>query len=242
MMSISSQILVSLKASFYFLIFLGFIIFLSTYTCIARDLYVTASNARLMSIEGKHERYFSNEDVNDVAIISQSTIHIPDGLGRTFPNLKLLEIMSSQAMFVHRRNFVGMNFLVDLRLDDNLLEIIPSDTFWDLKSLQWLSLTGNQIKTLPIDLLIKSFGLLWLTADENEVEKLDEKFLQSNSKVEMISMRNNKLIKIEFEFDNFKQMSVIDFRDNVCINAISDRDQEGFKFEGIQEAIRVNCS
>lgn len=214
----------------------------STYTCVARDLYVTASNARVVSVDGKQKGFYSNKDVNDVAIINQGTIFIPDGFGRTFVNLKQLEIISSQLMFVHRKNFVGMTFLEDLRLDDNFVETISSDVLWDLESLQWLSLSGNRIKNLPDDLLAESSRLIWLTADENDIESFDEKLLQKSPKIEMISMRRNKLRNIKLEIDNFKNIFVIDFRDNSCIDATADKNQEVMTFEDIQEDIRVNCS
>lgn len=214
----------------------------STYTCNAEDLIVSVRNAKLIEVEGKQMRFYSNKDLNDLAIINQKTVFIPDGLGRTFEKLKQLEIISSQLKFVFRRNFAEMKFLIDLRLDDNFLERISSDVLWDLKSLQWLSLTGNRIKTLPDDLLIKCSQFVWFTADENEIISFDEKILQSNSKLEMISMRRNKLMKIRFEIDNFSEISVIDFRDNLCVDATADKNQDVEPFENIQEIIRVNCS
>ena len=190
---------------------------------------------------GNHVFLYSNDHVNDVSITNQTTYFIANGIGKLFENLKQLEIMSSQLKFVNRRNFRGMKKLLDLRLDHNDIKIISAETFSDLTNLEWLSLTDNKLKVLSEGLTMKMLNLLWFTANENEIEIFEGKHFERNTKLELISIRANKIRKINFEIKKFNQIAFLDFRDNFCINDYFSKHEKTSSINELQTKI-YNCS
>lgn len=172
--------------------------------------------------------------------------YIPNNIGTHFPNLRQLEIIASRVKQVKRINFQHLRRLIDLRLDGNEIELIFSDTFWDLENLQWLSIASNRLKTLPVGLTLRMPKLLWFTIDANEIERLDQKYFRTNQKIQLISFRGNKLEEITFDFKRFSQLILIDLAENECINMTVKRnrnlDEKLTGFEKVQNEVDKNCT
>lgn len=199
-------------------------------------------NTEVKKVSGRHVFLYFDEDVNDVSIVNQSVVYISNGIGGLFPRLKQLEVISSGLKFIKRINFERMTHLRDLRLDRNEIEIIFSDTFWDLRNLVWLSMSGNKIKSLTEGLTLRMPNLLWLTANDNEIEVCKEKYFRRNRKIEMISLRNNKLNDVKMNFRKFPRISYVDMRLNPCVNNIASKKENPSGFVEIQSKINTNCS
>lgn len=196
----------------------------------------------MSDVTGDHIYLYSNDYVNDVVIINQTTFYIPEGFGDFFPSLKQLEMISSKLKFIRRSNFAQMKNLLDLRLDDNEIEIIFSDTFWDLKKLQWLSISGNRIKALTEGLTMTMPELMWFTANDNEIQVFDEKCFRHNKKLELVSLQSNLLRKIRFHLRKFKDLAFVDMRGNLCIDEYFRRSEKLFGLSEFQTKLYSDCS
>jgi Leucine-rich repeat (LRR) protein len=105
-----------------------------------------------------------------------------------------------------------------LALDDNEIESIPEDTFYDLLKLTHLSLDRNKIKVLPDLLFSKLLQLKFLFSSRNKVEALKENHFAKNPLLEHLDFANNSFQSIKVNFQKFKHFTYISFLENSCIN------------------------
>lgn len=112
-----------------------------------------------------------------------------------------------------------MEKLIDLKLDKNEIDMILSDTFWDLRSLQWLSIRNNRLKALTDNLIWRLPNLKWFTVDNNFIAVLHDNLFSRNPDLELISMKDNQLKEITFDFQHFNKLRFVDFGGNTCINS-----------------------
>jgi Leucine-rich repeat (LRR) protein len=205
-------------------------------------LTVHNANSKISKVLGHHKVFYSNSWVNDLKIIGETVVHIPNGIDDFFPGLKKLGIMRSKLKFIKRVNFEPLKNLKDLRLDNNEIEVILSDTFWDLKSLTWLSISGNKIKSLDEGWTSMNQQLLWFSANDNQIEILNQKYFRRNLAIELISLRNNKLTEVTFNFKRFKKLNYVDLRNNVCIDSVVCKWEKFSTFYETQKKVRENCT
>lgn len=211
------------------------------YSCIAVDVDILVANQKFAKLFGKHVKWFHEKHVIDVSITNQTTVYLADGIGLLFTQLKQLEVVSSKLRFIKRQNFKSMPNLLDLRLDRNEIEMIFSDTFWDLGQLEWLSLSGNRIKILTEGMMIMSPKLLWFTANDNLLEYFDGSLFQNNPELEAITLRGNRLAIVRINITEFANMLFLDLRRNVCIDKLARSVKDVKAMEKIAEKIDRDC-
>lgn len=185
---------------------------------------------------------FRNKHVFDVSITNQTAVYLADDIGLIFSQVKQFEVISSKLKFIRRRNFKNMPNLLDLRLDKNEIETIYSDTFWDLKKLEWLSLSGNRLKVLTEGLTIMSPKLLWFTANDNQIEYFDANFFQNNLDLEAITLNGNLLTIVRINITQFEKLKFLDLRRNICINELARTVSDVKAIENIANKIKQKCS
>lgn len=100
---------------------------------------------------------------------------------------------------------------------NNNIEDIPEDAFNDLTQLQELKLLNNRIKHLHEKTFQNLRHLKWFFAEFNEIEDLPE-HLFDPTQIVVVSMKNNKLTRIYVDFRKLRNVNVIDFNNNVCID------------------------
>lgn len=71
---------------------------------------------------------------------NKKIVYLPVKLYANFPNLYALDGSECAIKLISNQNFRGLNFLKQLWLRGNEIEILTSDTFESLKSLEQLSL------------------------------------------------------------------------------------------------------
>lgn len=74
---------------------------------------------------------------------NKKVFYLPNKVGEKFPLLLSYYAMCS-VKEIFRENFIGLNQLQGLRLDDNQIEKISSDTFKDLTSLRMVKLSKQK--------------------------------------------------------------------------------------------------
>lgn len=216
------------------------------YSCVVQNLINPHRNSIITSFHCNDYSICSGSHINNVVIRNQTSLFIPNGIGKFFYTLKRFEVMSSKLSWVDRANFRNMLQLEDLRLDNNDIQEISYDTFWDLVSLKWLSLSNNQLQTLSPTLTMRMPNLEWFTANHNQIETFDEKLFVKNLRLELISMHNNRLQWICLDFNHFKRITFIDFRENICVDRIISRaespNNESSWLKSMFDDIRANCT
>lgn len=186
-------------------------------------------------------KWFHEKHVIDVSITNQTAVYLADGIGLVFTQLKQLEVISSKLRFLKRQNFRNLPNLLDLRLDKNEIEMIFSDTFWDLEQLEWLSLSGNRIKVLTEGMTIMSQKLLWFTANDNELVYFDGSFFQNNPDLEAVTLSGNRLAIIQFNTSKLRNLIFLDLRRNVCIDKLARSVEDVESMETIAKHIEQQC-
>lgn len=135
-----------------------------------------------------------------------------------------------------------MEKLIDLKLDHNEIDMILPDTFWDLHSLQWLSIRNNRLKALTDNLILRLPNLKWFTVDNNFISVLHDNLFSRNPDLELISMKDNQLKEVSFDFQNFNKLRFVDFEGNKCINSsVQWKRVEALVFNQIQKDIYKFC-
>jgi hypothetical protein len=83
-------------------------------------------------------RFTKNENVN----------FLPVRVFKSFPNLRSIHAEGCSIKSITKSNLVNLNRLEELWLDDNLIEIIPSNAFTGLESLYWIDLSKQSFFNL----------------------------------------------------------------------------------------------
>lgn len=131
-----------------------------------------------------------------------------------------------------------MSDVIDLVLDFNEIESLPSDVFYELSSLEWISIRGNKIARLHDENFIANSKLKWISIDENFIQKLNEKVFERNLELEVFSFGNNQLKEICVDFYVFQSLKYLDLRGNKCIDELMVKRAENSSdefFESIEE-------
>lgn len=111
-----------------------------------------------------------------------------------------------------------MSDMTDLVLDFNEIENLEIDVFYDLKSLEWLSMRSNRILRLNDENFIANPKLKWISLDNNLIQKLTQKVFEKNLNLEILSFSKNNLREICIDFIFFESLKFVDFSGNKCVN------------------------
>lgn len=146
--------------------------------------------------------------------------YLPDGIGRTFKNLKRLQISEHMhTKTVTRSNLKNLENLVWLNILQTDIEILDSDTLWDLPNLKYFNFFRNPLKVIPERLFERNRRLTYVTFKSNQLEYLPTNLFKNNLNLEEIDFRDNFLQLIEIDFTSFKNFDYIFLYDNFCIDA-----------------------
>lgn len=178
------------------------------YTCKAINLNIQQSDIIIESANGRHQHGKSDIDVKQVVIINQNTEYFPHGLGTIFPRLRSINIESSDLKSIKREDFKGLENLEELSLFKNLIEVIPDNTFDDLKLLEVLWLDRNYLKfidpnvfTLMLKLRRADFGgNVCINMDAHTVSAIEDLKNQITEKcgIPLIHQIEEKVKDLEF--------------------------------------------
>jgi Leucine-rich repeat (LRR) protein len=156
----------------------------------------------------------NNDDNDAMAIFDQSilrtcfnlrllsiktyTIHLLDGykLAR-LTKLETLSITNSKLKFIDEFAFVGVeNSLLELNLNSNLLDVIPTNSLERLRRLRRLNLAQNAIKHVHANAFFRvTSSLHTLDLSYNLVKRIDENAFNGpvQNSLKILLMQNNEL-------------------------------------------------
>lgn len=189
------------------------------YTCVVTKLANTDENAVIESTAGQHANGKSNADIQIFKMTwERESTHLPNGIGRTYPNLLILQVEYCLLKFISRRNFKDMKKLTVLALQANQITDFPKDTFWDLKNVMKVDLSRNNLIYLQPNLFVDMLKLETFHAHFNSLEYLDGRLFRRNLNLKTATFEYNKITVIAIDFNKLSHIQELNFRDNVCIN------------------------
>src|SRR5690349_4993857 len=167
------------------------------------------------AIEGPDSDYEKSKlSIEAVYIVDQQLPYLLSGLGVLYLNLKSFRAERSHIKFIRSKNFIGMENLINLQLDNNEIEEIPSDTFSYLNKLEWLSLGSNKIRIFDPSTFNGLCNLKRLSFSRNLVTSLHDDIFQYNSKLETILGNDNQLTHFENAIKHLTNLKTKDFSGN----------------------------
>lgn len=114
--------------------------FEGTFLCASKtNPQVTTETAEITGISG-------NQSVNGLSIVGQTVNFIPKNIEKFFPNLTILEVVSSELKELRPKDLEPFPKLRALFLSNNSIHIIERDSFKNNKNLEVIWLNNNGVK------------------------------------------------------------------------------------------------
>lgn len=162
-----------------------------TYSCVTREFNVLTDNEIVESSENENEMYhqqhlsgMTNIDVKALIIEHQKVISVPDGIGRIFPKLEIIQIMQSE------------------------LKRIPSDAFKNFTELRILDLSENSVEELDENIFSENLKLEIISFKSNGIKAIARNIFNHLENLKSVSFKNNDCIDDEWT-ENFDEMRKI---------------------------------
>jgi Leucine-rich repeat (LRR) protein len=114
---------------------------------------------------GLHQRGKSNEDVDAITFQECLTEKMPQGLTKSFPNLKFLEFSRSNLGFIESADLKEYANVTDLYLQRNKIVFLPKDLFANTPRLEVIWLHNNNIELIHPNVFddLQHLQNLWLS-------------------------------------------------------------------------------
>lgn len=182
------------------------------YACKAKHISACQPGMKLTSVEGTHELYKSNMNVETLEV-KDSIFHFPDDIFKHLPNLRVIRVNNSGLSSLKPK--LTSSKLVELDIFENKFSEIPEKIFEGLENLESLILDRNDIQRLHSD----SFaGLSWLkqlSLKDNMISDLPDGIFNELSSLTAISLNNNRLTSLSGElFVNNPNLQIVMFNEN----------------------------
>lgn len=175
-------------------------------------------------------------------IIDSNVRSLPNNIGDFFPNLHSFGVIRSKLEFVRRKCFNRMDLIKFLDLRKNRISRVPGDAFADLVNLKKIDFSGNLIKFLPSTTFKTMPHLMKFIANENLFENFDGVTFRNNLKLEDIHFWHNSIKSItRLNLKRFRKLTVVDLRENVCIDVMFYLSEDSNIFSDVQREIDGKC-
>lgn len=179
--------------------------------------------------------------VEGVSIIKNKDVKfMPERLGQTFPELKILQVQYCGVKSIQAKHFENLRKLVYLSLFENEIETIGSGTFGNLPSLQTLYLSNNEnLKTIDGNMFSGVPNLKIVFIDKLSLTEVPENLFRKTPKIFRICLKNNKIRYVTFKtFEGLNNLRTVIFTDNVCATKFYTFDM----FTDLRRDLAANCS
>lgn len=140
---------------------------------------------------------------------------------------------------LRRLNFQNMENLSYLNVRSNDIVTIDEDSLHDLPNLNTFVIKNNKLLVLHKNSFIRNTNLVIVDAVSNQLEFLHSDLFKKNLLLEEALFNDNKLVKISIDFTQLKQIKVIDFHENVCIDKAL---KDFHSVNDYQKVIRLHCN
>nr|WBP49914.1 Toll-like receptor protein [Mimachlamys nobilis] len=131
-----------------------------------------------------------NTTINTLLMSNNKIQHIPDRAFADLANLQLLDLSASGITSVADTAFDGLKTLTNLKLNDNLLDDVPSRL---PATLQLLYLNGNQIVSIPDGIFSNLINLQKLYLGANKIVTLYQSSFRGLVDLQILHLVQNKI-------------------------------------------------
>lgn len=131
-------------------------------------------------------------EIHDMNLLS-----IREGAFKNLSTTKLSLGLGNKISVVRRESFKGLDKLVRLDLDSNVVQLSPN-LFSELKQLNSLSLIFNKINDIPKDTFADLSNLMWLYLGHNDIRSINKNsFSGLSSSLLFLWLNDNKISSVE---------------------------------------------
>lgn len=192
----------------------------STYACYVSGLTVPDEEVQLRIQGGQHKPQRTDRDVTAMQMVSGSVAHFPDlsDVLKTFPNMNGFGIAFAKLKHIDRTKLKDLSQFRFLLISDNEIEVIPPDTFVDLKELELIDICRNKIKDLEPNWISTMPKLRVFKARSNKFQYVPADMFKGNPQLEEILFDYNQLQRIDADFSELKSLKNLRILSNTCID------------------------
>ncbi|EDS44653.1 kek1 [Culex quinquefasciatus] len=112
-------------------------------------------------------------------------------------NLQKIYMARNQLIKIHDRAFRGLTNLVELDLSENMLPVVPTETFADYPALMRLTLSGNPIRTLRTNAFKHLSFLTTLELSNCQIEMVEDEAFIGMDNLEWLRLDGNRITTIQ---------------------------------------------
>ncbi|CAI2358270.1 unnamed protein product [Caenorhabditis sp. 36 PRJEB53466] len=136
-------------------------------------------------------------------------------------SIKNLDLSANNLTAIHPTGFLGLENLVHLSLDNNLLTDVPLKSLENVQTLEDLSINVNNLLTVPASPLPLP-SLISLSLEVNQVRAVNSEFFSMLSQLTYLYLGNNYLTTIQsIPFHHIIKLKVLSLSNNKDITSIS---------------------
>lgn len=146
--------------------------------------------------------------------------HFPDlmQVTETFPNLNGFGITFTGLKKVEREKLKTLSNLKFFLINDNAIEEIPADAFYDLKNLELIDICRNKIKQLEPTWLTSMPRLRVFKARTNKFQIVPANMFKNNKELEEILFDYNEIVRNEVNYVELPKLKLVTVLQNNCID------------------------
>ncbi|KAG5668787.1 hypothetical protein PVAND_016713 [Polypedilum vanderplanki] len=128
--------------------------------------------------------------------------------------ITLIDLAHNQIKEIPHDTFHDLHSLSYLSIEHNHVKKLEADTFKHAPQLTTLIIRNNQINELHPELFKHSTQFYVLYGEHNHITELCGDLFEKNSQMEIISLKQNRISKVDVDFREFKNLSLVDLTGN----------------------------
>ncbi len=178
------------------------------------------SEIDLKIVGGQHVGRRTSREVTVMQVKGGRVTHFPDltQVSSTFPNLNGFGITFTGMKKIEREKLKNLSKLKFFLINDNDIEQIPADTFYDLKNLELIDICRNRLKRMEPTWLANMPKLRIFKARTNQFQQIPAGMFENNRQLEEILFDENEISKNAVDFTALDKLKLVAVLQNKCID------------------------
>ncbi|KAL7015186.1 hypothetical protein ACKWTF_016329 [Chironomus riparius] len=154
----------------------------------------------------KYETLFINE---------ANVEFLPINIATTFPDIKVLKVIGSSLKSIEKSNFEGLEKVVEVNLEKNLISNLPANVFEPLKNIKKINLNSNKISSFPSNIFASNTKLMSITAVGNVISSISDQAFKNLANLKLLFISNNQIEDLRSgTFDDCVELKILSIYSN----------------------------